>query len=313
MEKNSKLINRLYEKLYLIRRTEEEVVNVYPTDKIKSPIHLSIGQESVSVGICDNLEKNDVVFGTYRGHAMYLAKGGDLNKLIAELYGKETGCCKGRGGSMHIIDKKVGVMGTSAIVGTTIPIAVGYAQALKLQGSDSIVVVFFGDGAMDEGVVHESINYASLKGLPILFVCENNLYAIYDYVGDRHSFGIEQLSMAYNIRNSTIFHDIFYVKKESNELIKHVRKNKRPAFLNIETARFKEHVGPNKETSFRSDADKSLIKKTLKDDEVKNLRSIVKNPEEIEMKVDKKIKEAFEFAEESAEPNPNELWRFNYE
>src|SRR2546426_4757052 len=134
------LMLRLYRSLYRIRCVEEEIARVYPTDKIKSPVHLSIGQEAVSVGVCEALRPDDVVFGTYRSHAFYLAKGGDLKQMVAELYGKVTGCAKGKGGSMHLIDAAHGVMGTSAVVGTTIAPAVGYAYALRYQKKDSIVV-----------------------------------------------------------------------------------------------------------------------------------------------------------------------------
>src|SRR6267143_7032655 len=135
---------RLYRSAYRIRRVEEEVAKVYPTDKIKSPIHLSIGQEAVSVGVCEALRAEDVVFGFYRSHALYLAKGGDLHKMIAELYGKVTGCARGKGGSMHLIDVMHGVMGTSAVVGTGIAPAVGYAYALKLRRKPVLVANFFG-------------------------------------------------------------------------------------------------------------------------------------------------------------------------
>src|SRR6058998_1633582 len=128
--------DRFYRSLYRIRRVEEEIARIYPSDKIKSPVHLSIGQEAVAVGVCETLRPDDVVFGTYRSHAMYLAKGGDLNRMIAELYGKSTGCAKGKGGSMHLIDAAHGVMGASAVVGTTIPHAAGYAYALKYRRSD---------------------------------------------------------------------------------------------------------------------------------------------------------------------------------
>src|SRR3989344_7824434 len=168
---------KFYRSLYRIRRVEEEIARVYPTNKIKSPVHLSIGQEAVSVGVCLALDSQDIVFGTYRGHALYLAKGGNLKKMIAELYGRATGCAKGKGGSMHLIDVTAGVMGGSAVVGTTIPQAVGYAYALKIKKSSSVVVSFFGDGAVEEGVFHESMNFAALKNLPIIFVCENNSYA----------------------------------------------------------------------------------------------------------------------------------------
>src|SRR5437868_9278272 len=176
---------RLYRALFRIRRVEEEVARVYATDAIKSPVHLSIGQEAVSVGVCEALRPQDVVFGTYRGHAMYLAKGGDMNAMVAELYGKATGCTKGKGGSMHLIDPEHGVMGTSAVVGTTIANAAGYAYALKTRRSDAVVVSFFGDGATEEGVFSETLNFTALKRLPVIFVCENNGYAIHTHQSRR--------------------------------------------------------------------------------------------------------------------------------
>ena len=183
------MYEKFYRSLYRIRRVEEEIAKIYSTDKIKSPVHLSIGQEAVSVGVCEALRPDDIVFGTYRGHALYLAKGGDLKGMIAELYGKATGCAKGKGGSMHLIDTHAGLMGTSAVVGTTIPQAVGYAYGLKLQGKDSIVASFFGDGAVEEGVFHESMNFAVLKQAPIIFICENNRYAIHSHQLDRQPMG----------------------------------------------------------------------------------------------------------------------------
>ncbi len=169
----------LYRSIYRIRRVEEEIARIYPSDQIKSPVHLSIGQEAVSVAVCEALERRDVVFGTYRGHALYLAKGGDLRRLMAELFGKATGCARGKGGSMHLVHTAAGVMGTSAVVGTTIANAVGFAYALQYRQEDKIVASFFGDGATEEGVFAESLNFAALKRLPILFVCENNQYAIH--------------------------------------------------------------------------------------------------------------------------------------
>src|SRR3954449_6442541 len=172
---------RLYRSLFRIRRLEEEVARAYPSDRIKSPVHLSIGQEAVAVGVCEALRPDDVVFGTYRGHALYLAKGGDLKAMVAELFGKATGCTRGKGGSMHLIAPEQGVMGTSAVVGTTIANAVGYAYALRYRRQDAIVASFFGDGATEEGVFAESLNFAVLKKLPVLFVCENNGYAIHTH------------------------------------------------------------------------------------------------------------------------------------
>src|SRR5262249_37388921 len=179
------LLERFYRSLYRIRRTEQEIARVYPTDKVESPVHLSLGQESAAVGVCAALRPTDIVFATYRGHAAYLAKGGDLDAMVAELYGKANGCAGGKAGSMHLIDVGAGMMGTSAVVATTIAQAVGYALAEKMRRRDTVVVSFFGDGALDEGVFHESINFAALKKLPVLFVCENNGYAIFSRVRDR--------------------------------------------------------------------------------------------------------------------------------
>jgi TPP-dependent pyruvate/acetoin dehydrogenase alpha subunit len=155
-------VARIYRALRRIRRVEEEVARVYPTDKIKSPVHLSIGQESVAVGVCDVLRPNDVTTMSYRGHATYLAKGGDLRAMIAELYGKVTGCGRGKARSMHLVDMANGVLGASAVVATTIPLGVGYALALKCEGMGRIVASFFGDGATEEGVFMESVNFAAL-------------------------------------------------------------------------------------------------------------------------------------------------------
>ena len=187
------MIERFYRALYRIRRVEEEIARVYPHDKIKSPVHLSIGQEAISVAVCEALAPSDVVFGTYRGHALYLAKGGDLRQMIAELYGKATGCAQGKGGSMHLIDTDAGVMGTSAVVGTTIANAVGYANAMAYRRGGTIVASFFGDGATEEGVFHESLNFATLKRLPMIFICENNSYAIHTYQLRRQALATELL------------------------------------------------------------------------------------------------------------------------
>ena len=168
------LHERLFTSLFRIRRVEEEIVRIYPTDKIKSPTHLSIGQEAVSVGVCEALDRKDVAFGTYRSHALYLAKGGDLKGMMAELYGKATGTSKGKGGSMHLTDISKGLVCTSAVVGTTIPTAVGYAYSFKNLGKNSIVASFFGDGATEEGVFYESLNFAALKKLPVIFICETS-------------------------------------------------------------------------------------------------------------------------------------------
>src|SRR5436309_1567731 len=161
----------LYYKLRLIRRVEEEVARLYPSDKIKSPVHLSIGQEAVAVGICDPLRPDDVVSGTYRSHASYMAKGGDLCAFFAELYGKVTGCARGKGGSMHLVDMDQYILGTWAVVSTTGSVAVGISLALKGEAKGRVVGTILGDGATEKGVLYESLNFAALHRLPVLFVC----------------------------------------------------------------------------------------------------------------------------------------------
>ncbi|MCP4711377.1 MAG: thiamine pyrophosphate-dependent dehydrogenase E1 component subunit alpha, partial [Planctomycetes bacterium] len=236
-----------------IRRVEEKIAQIYPSDKIKSPVHLSIGQESVSVGVCAALQPQDFVFGSYRGHAMYLAKGGDLKGMIAELYGKITGCAKGKGGSMHLIDKDKGVMGTSAIVGTTMPVSVGFALGLKYRGSDAIVASFFGDGAVDEGAFHEAVNYAALKQAPIIFICENNEYAIHSHhLKRRLSDNLCERVRSYGIHTRRIDDgDVFKIYRFVEKYSRLLRSGQMgPVFLECMTARWREHVGPNEDFDF---------------------------------------------------------------
>jgi TPP-dependent pyruvate/acetoin dehydrogenase alpha subunit len=306
------LLARLYASLYRIRRVEEEIVRVYPTDKIKSPVHLSIGQEAVAVGVCEALRPDDVVFGTYRSHAMYLAKGGDLNAMIAELYGKVTGCAKGKGGSMHLVDATRGVMGASAVVGTTIAHAIGYAYALRYQRKDSLVVNFFGDGAVDEGVFHESMNFAMLKRLPIIFVCENNGYAIMTCREKRQGHkGILELARAYGMPAERIGdNDVLKLYDRSVEAVRALRAGEPGPFLfECMTYRWREHVGPNEDYHLgyrrREEAEPWIA-----NDQVTRLRAMIapEQRQRIEARVEAEIRAAFEFAEESPFPDYPELY-----
>lgn len=313
---DSKLAEKFYRSIYLIRRTEEEIIRVYPTDKVKSPVHLSIGQEAISVGVCQALRPDDVVFGTYRGHAMYLAKGGVLKKMIAELYGKVTGCAEGKGGSMHLVDKEKGIMGTSAIVGTTIPLVVGYAYGLRFKKSDSIAVSFFGDGAVDEGAFHESLNFAALKKIPALFICENNLYAIHSHHLRRHySDNIAERAKTYGMFSARIEDsDIFKIYECAKEFIQRIREGKGPAFIECVCYRWKEHVGPNDDfhLGYRSEEESLPWKQN---DQLKKIRAALDNAvaKEIETEVDEEIKMAFEFAEQSAFPDVDKLYEDVFE
>ena len=302
---------RLYRALYRIRRLEEEIARVYPTDKIKSPVHLSIGQEAVSVGVCAALEKQDVVFGTYRGHALYLAKGGDMNAMMAELFGKAGGCAKGKGGSMHLIAPEVGVMGTSAVVGTTIANALGYAYALKVRRENAIVVSFFGDGATEEGVFAESLNFAVLKKLPILFVCENNQYAIHTHQSRRQGTpAICERARAFGLPAERIENnDVFHILGNSLVAATDIRAGEGPRFLEVMTYRWKEHVGPGDDyhLGFRAEEE---ARPWIENDQLLRVAELVKpaERERIEDEVAAEIKEAFAFAEASPFPEPEELY-----
>jgi TPP-dependent pyruvate/acetoin dehydrogenase alpha subunit len=305
------MVERFYRSLYRIRRVEEEIARVYPSDKIKSPVHLSIGQEAVSVGVCEALRPDDVVFGTYRSHAYYLAKGGDLKKMMAELYGKVTGCAKGKGGSMHLVDVAHGVMGASAVVGTTIANAVGYAYALKLQRKNSIVVSFFGDGATDEGVFHESLNFAALKQLPLIFICENNSYAIHTHLLRRHKdANLCERVAAYGIPAEQIGNnDILKIHERAEAAVSAVRARQAgPFFLECLTYRWKEHVGPNDDfhLGYRSYEE---ARPWVEGDQVAGLAALIapETRERMEAEVEEEIRTAMTLAEEEPFPAAREL------
>lgn len=302
---------RLYRSMFLIRRVEEEIIRLYPTDKIKSPVHLSIGQEAVAAAVCDHLEKSDVLFGTYRGHALYLAKGGDVPRMMAELYGKVDGCARGKAGSMHLVDPEVGMMGTSAVVATGISNAVGAALALKMQRSKAIVVCFFGEGATDEGAWHESMNFASLKKLPILFVCENNFYAIYSHVRDRMAGpGLLERSHAYGIPAEHIEdHEPMKLHERAGVAVAAVRRGDGPRFLECMTYRWRDHVGPGEDRMHQYRPDTELDTK-IDNDNLKIVADMLPADlrKSIEAEEEKRVANAIAFAEASAFPEDREVY-----
>lgn len=228
-----------------IREIEEKIVQIYPSDLIQSPLHLSIGQEAVAVGICSNLKVEDQVFTTYRSHAYYLAKGGNLNEFFSELMGRSNGCCKGKGGSMHLADSRVNFMGTSAIVASTIPHSVGSAYANKFLRKPSLVICVIGDGAADAGIFHESLNFASLNKLKIIFVVEDNDLAVHTKKSERQSFKITKLAEAYGLNTYELMdsRDPFVVYDFFKPIYSSVSLHSRPALALIKTFRYKEHVG----------------------------------------------------------------------
>ncbi len=305
------MYEHLYRALYRIRRVEEAIARVYPTDQVKSPVHLSIGQEAVSVGVCEALGPEDVVFGTYRGHALYLARGGDLKAMIAELYGRATGCTHGKGGSMHLIAPAQGFMGTSAVVGTTIANAVGCAYALHYRNQKAIVASFFGDGATEEGVFAESLNFAALKRLPILFVCENNRYAIHTHQSRRQATpAICDRVRAHDLPAEEVDGSaLLLLCERAAAAVARIRAGEGPQFLEVRTYRWHEHVGPNRDyhLGYRSEAE---LEPWIAADPLRWLAKLIE-PDvraDLENAVEREIADAFAFAEASPFPAPGELF-----
>ena len=300
----------VYRLLYLIRRVEERVAEIYPSDRIRSPVHLSIGQEAVSVGVCLPLRPDDVVFGTYRGHGTYLAKGGDLNAMMAELYGKATGCARGKGGSMHLADPDHGVMGTSAVVGTGIANAVGYAYATRLQGEGRVVTAVFGDGAVEEGVFSESVNFAALHRLPIVFVCEHNQYAIHSHVRARQATDdlVERVRTFAVDAHRVPRNDVLLMLDAMTAAVEKARRGDGPVFLEFDTYRWREHVGPGEDydLGYRS---REELEPWVADDQVPRLAAMLEEGQKqrIEADIERCIDAAVEFAEASPFPDPAEL------
>jgi TPP-dependent pyruvate/acetoin dehydrogenase alpha subunit len=240
-------IESLYKVMLRIRRVEESIAARYSAQEMRCPVHLSIGQEAVAAGVCAALTRQDGVFSSHRAHAHYLAKGGNLTAMLAELYGRAEGCCKGVGGSMHMIDLAAGFLGAVPIVGATVPLAVGAAWAARLRGENKVVTVFFGDGTFEEGVVYESINFAVLHRLPVLFVCENNLYACYTRLSTRQpERHIHAVAAACGCKIMTVDgNDALAVFGAAGNAVVDLRGGSQPVFLECSTYRWMEHCGPN--------------------------------------------------------------------
>ncbi len=304
-------LSRLYASVLKIRRAEEAIARLYPSDKIKSPVHLSIGQEAVAVGVIDLLDDADVVAGTYRGHASYIAKGGSLPSMFAELYGKATGCAGGKGGSMHLIGMDRNILGCSAVVGSHIPVAAGYALAIRRRGEKRVVACFLGDGATEEGVFSETLNFASLQALPILFICENNRLAIHTPLSKR--WATEQLVArvrTFGIRAERVESgDIFTIRDAAALLLEDVRAGRGPAFLECPTTRWKEHVGPNEDfdAGYR---ERPPIEIWPAQDPVVQLGARLSEAERlrIESEIDAEVAAAIDFAERSPVPGVHEVY-----
>ena len=302
----------LYACMQRIRLVEEAISTRYVEQEMRCPVHLSIGQEAAAAGVCLALETRDKVFSTHRSHAHYLSKGGDLRKMLAEIYGKATGCIGGRGGSMHIMDLDVNMVASIPIVGSCIPLAVGSALADSLDGRDDVSIAYLGDASVEEGVFHESANFAKLRDLPVLFVCENNLYSVYTQLHERQpDRPITSLAEAHGIPT---YHcdgnDVEEVYRSTLNALKNARSNKGPSFLLLDTYRWLEHCGPNfdNDIGYRTEAEfrvwknrdpvilykKNLLKKGILTEE---------GNVELKCEIQKEITAAFDFAKNSPYPD----------
>lgn len=241
------LLELFLRNLILIREAEESFVEPILDQTVLCPCHLYSGQEAIATGLCSQLENHDKVFGTHRSHGHYLAKGGSLDQMVAEIYCKETGCCKGRGGSMHLVAPEVGFLGAAPIVGGTISLALGAAYAAKAAKESSIAVSFFGDGATGEGVLFESMNIAALHKLPIIFACENNLYSTHLNIKEiRSTLEIFKMGEALDIKSLRVDgNNVLEVATVSQEAIAHCRSGNGPVFIEFLTYRSRGHVGPD--------------------------------------------------------------------
>jgi TPP-dependent pyruvate/acetoin dehydrogenase alpha subunit len=302
-----------------IRFVEETIAKRYGEQKMRCPTHLSIGQEAVAAGVCKALRRDDQVFGTHRSHAHYIAKGGDIKAMIAEIYGKATGCSAGKGGSMHLVDLSKGFQGSTSIVGNTVPLGVGAALANQLYNNGKVCCVFFGDAVIEEGVFHESANFAVVRNLPVLFVCENNLYSVYSPLHVRQPEGREIWKFASGYGMASDHgdgNDVLDVFDKAQTAIEHIRSGHGPYFLEFATYRWREHCGPNfdndlgyrTEDEYRLWKEKdpiSLIESQLMAQGAINQIDI----DEMERTTQTAVDEAFDFAERSPFPDPEEAFK----
>jgi TPP-dependent pyruvate/acetoin dehydrogenase alpha subunit len=295
---------RLFRTALTIRLVEERIIELYPSDRIQSPVHLSIGQEAVAVGVCDALKPDDLVFATYRSHGFYIAKGGSLPKMFAELYGRVGGVSKGKAGSMHLSAPEVGLMGSSAVVASSIPHAVGAALSFKRRGSSRVAVAVFGDGATEEGVYHESLNFAALMKVPVLFLCEDNGLAVHSFKNARQSYNLLEHARTFGIECRRVDEgwDMLAIRQATLDALSVVRAG-RPFVLEIATGRYKEHVGVGDDFHFgyRSAADIDAWK--ARDPLLLDEQLVA----ELKPEIDREIAAAAAFAENSPFPGRDEL------
>jgi len=311
MMEKTKLIE-MYRRMLEIRYFEEKVFELYGQNLVPGTIHLYAGEEAVAVGVCANLRRDDYITSTHRGHGHCIAKGADMSKVMAEILGKKTGYCKGKGGSMHIADFNIGMLGATAVVGAGIPIAAGAGLSIKLRGTDHVVACFFGEGASNQGTFHEGINIAATWRLPVVFVCENNLYAM----GTRQSLvmsieNIADRAIAYGIHGVVVDgNDVLAVYEAASEAVNKARQGGGPTLIECKTYRQKGHSRFDP-AAYRP---KNEVEEWVKKDPIPRFKSkliemgVLTNEEDEKVKSEAKaaVEGAVKFAMESPFPEPEE-------
>jgi pyruvate dehydrogenase E1 component alpha subunit len=311
MIEKTKLLE-MYQLMLEIRFFEEKVFELYGQNLVPGTIHLYAGEEAVAVGVCGNLRKDDYITSTHRGHGHCIAKGADLGKALAEILGRKTGYCKGKGGSMHIADFSIGMLGASAVVGAGIPIAVGAGLSVKLRGTDQVVACFFGDGASNQGTFHEGMNMAAIWQLPVVFVCENNLYAM----GTRQSIAmvIENISdraVAYGIPGVSVDgNDVLAVYEAVSDAVNRARRGEGPTLIECKTYRRRGHSRYDP-AAYRPEEE---VEEWLKKDPIPRFRAKLiemgalteQEDQEMNNEAAEAINKAVKFALDSPFPEPDE-------
>jgi len=312
----------LYHTMLRIRKVQLKIAELYHEDEMKTPVHLYIGQEAVATGVCANLNTDDYVFSNHRSHGHYIAKGGDVKALVAELYNRETGCSKGRGGSMHLVATSVGLPGSSSIVGGGIPLATGAALGSVLQKKNSVSVTFFGDAAVEEGVLYESINFAMLKKLPVVYVCENNLYSVYSPLSNRQAKDeIYRRFEGFSIPGYCVDgNNVIEVYRTAKEAIDNARRGQGPSFIECRTYRLRDHhgTGSGVEVGYRTqeEVDAWTARCPLASFEhflVEQKLMTAGEIEELATAIDREVEEAFRFAQASPFPDEDDVLEHLYQ
>ena len=311
------MIREMYRTMVRVRLFEERVAELVEAGEVRTPCHLYIGQEAIAAGICAALESRDYVWGGHRSHGHYLAKGGDLRAMMAELLGKATGCSGGRGGSMHLVAPEIGILGTVPLVAATIPLAVGAGMAAQLRRDGRVSVAFFGDGATEEGQYHESLNLAALYRLPVIFVCENDFYASHLQLFERRVADniLATASVAGAVGRLIDGNDIEAVYAAALDAVERARSGAGPTLLECRTYRWRGHVGPSWDMDVGVKRKDELQDWLPKDPVARTRRRLLESglPEEecreIERAAMAEVEAAVVFARESPYPDESELMK----